>query len=67
MLACSSTPYPDMADYEGWIELSPPATYPSTMGYKANEGNLYPEHHVYAIDYYSSVCNGLSVFIRALY
>jgi hypothetical protein len=56
-----------MADYEGWIELSPPATYPSTMGYKANEGNLYPEHHVYAIDYYSSICDGLSVFIRALY
>jgi hypothetical protein len=29
-------------------------TYPSTMEYEANEGNLEPRHHVYAFDYYSS-------------
>ena len=39
-LAYSSTQYPDMEDYEGWIGLSPPFAYPSTMGYKANEGSL---------------------------
>ena len=44
-----------MGDYKGWIGLSAPATYLSTMEYKANEGSLQPKHHVYAIDYYSSV------------
>jgi hypothetical protein len=36
------------------------------MEYEANKGRLYPKHHVYAIDYYSSFLRGLSVFIRAL-
>ena len=40
MLACSSMPYPNVGDYEGWIGLSPPTTYPSTVGYKANKGSL---------------------------
>jgi hypothetical protein len=43
-----------MGDYKGQIGMSPPATYPSTMEYKANEGNLKPRHHVEAFDYYSS-------------
>ena len=47
-----------MGDYEGWIGLSPPAVYPRTMEYEANEGSLKPRHHVYAIDYYSSVDQG---------
>ena len=46
--------YPDMRDYKRWIGLSPPAAYPSTMEYEANEDSFYPRHHVYAIDYYSS-------------
>jgi hypothetical protein len=40
LLACSSTPYLNMGDYEGWTRLSPPATYPSTMEYEAKEGSL---------------------------
>ena len=36
----SSTPYPNVGDYEGRIGLSPPAAYPSTGGYEANEGNF---------------------------
>jgi hypothetical protein len=63
MPASSSTPYPDMGDYEGWTRLSPPAAYPSTVRHEANEGSCQPRHHVYAIDYYFSVC---SVFVRAL-
>ena len=47
-----------MGDYKGWIGLSLPVTYPSTMGYKANEGSLEPRHHVYAIDYYYSIDQG---------
>jgi hypothetical protein len=58
--------YLDVGDYEGWTGLSPPAAYPSTMEYEENEGNLQSRHHVYAIDYYSSV-RRLSLFIRALY
>jgi hypothetical protein len=55
MPAYSSTPYPNVGDYEGWTRLSPPAAKPSTGGYKANEGSRQPRHHVYAIDYCSSV------------
>ena len=40
MLACSSTPYPNMGDYKGRTGLSPPAAYPSTVEYEANEGSL---------------------------
>ena len=45
----------NMGDYKGWTGLSPPTTYPSTMGNEANEGSFKPRHHIYAIDYYSSV------------
>ena len=45
----------DVGEYKGRIGLSPPAAYPSTMGNEANEGNLYPRHHVYAINYYSNM------------
>jgi hypothetical protein len=38
--ACSSTLYPNMGDYKGWIGLSPPAAYPLTGGYEANKGSL---------------------------
>jgi len=65
--ACSSMLNPNVEDYMGRTGLSPPAAYPSTRGYEANESSLKPRHHVYAIDYYSSVRVGLSVFIRALY
>jgi hypothetical protein len=40
ILACSSTPYPDVGDYKGWTGLSPPAAYTTTMEYEANEGSL---------------------------
>jgi hypothetical protein len=40
MLVYSSTPYPNVGDYEGQMGLSPPAVYPSTMEYEANEGNF---------------------------
>jgi hypothetical protein len=40
MSAYSSTPYPNVGDYRGRTGLSPPAAYPSTMGYEANEGSL---------------------------
>jgi hypothetical protein len=40
MLVYSSMSYPNMGDYEGWTGLPPLATYPSTMGYEANEGNF---------------------------
>ena len=36
----SSMPYPNVGDYEGRTGQSPPTAYPSTMGYKANEGNV---------------------------
>jgi hypothetical protein len=39
---------PDVGDYKGWIGMSPPATHPSTAGNEANEGSLYPRHHVLA-------------------
>ena len=45
----------DVGEYEGQTELSPPTTYPSTMGNKVNEDSFYPRHHVYTIDYYSRV------------
>ena len=54
-LAYNSTSYLDVGEYKGWTGLSPPTAYPSTMEYEANEGNLQPRHHIYAIDYYSSV------------
>jgi hypothetical protein len=50
-----STSYPHVGDYKGWTGLSPPVAYPLTMGHEANEGSLKPRHHVYAIDYYSSM------------
>ena len=34
------TPYPSVGDYKGRIGLSPPAAYPSTVGYEANKGSL---------------------------
>ena len=36
----STTPYPNVGDYKGRTGLSPPAAYPSTGGYEANEGNF---------------------------
>jgi hypothetical protein len=33
-------PYQNMGDYKGQTELPPPAAYPSTGGYKANEGDF---------------------------
>ena len=38
--AYGSTPYLDVGDYKGWIGLSPPAAYPSTVGYEANKGDF---------------------------
>jgi hypothetical protein len=32
--------------------------------HEANKGNLRPKHHVYAVDYYSSVVQGLPMFIK---
>jgi hypothetical protein len=32
--------YSDVGDYKGQIGLSPPAAYPSTVGYEANKGNV---------------------------
>ena len=55
LLAYSSTPYLDVGDYKGRTGLSPPTVYPSIVEYEANEGNLQPRHHVYAIDYSSIV------------
>ena len=55
----------NMGDYKGWTGLSPPATYPSTVGNEANKGSLYPRLYVYAIYYYSSVDQGYSIFIRS--
>ena len=40
MPAYSSTPYLDVGDYKGWIGLSPPVSYPSTVEYEANKGSL---------------------------
>ena len=31
---------------------------------ETNKGNLRPEHHAYAFDYYSRVAQGYPVFIR---
>ena len=56
--AYGSTSNPNLEDYKGRIGLSPPAAYPSTMEYEANEGSLQPRHHVYAINYYSSINQG---------
>ena len=56
--AYSSTPKPNMGGYIGRTGLSPPAAYPSTVGNEANGCILQPRHHVYAIDYYSSVDHG---------
>jgi hypothetical protein len=32
-------PYLNMGDYMGWIGLSPPTAYPSTVEYEANKGS----------------------------
>ena len=45
----------DVGEYEGQTGLSPPAAYPSTVGNEATKDSFYPRHHVYAIDYYSSM------------
>jgi hypothetical protein len=60
-------PYPNIGDYKGQIGLSSPATYPSTMGYKANEGNMQLRQQVYANRYYSSVGQELPSLLGALY
>jgi len=65
--AYSSTSNLDMGDYEGQTRLPPPAINPSTMGNEANKGNLEPRHHVYTIDYYSSVDQELSSSSGVLY
>jgi len=44
----------------------PPAAYPSTMGNETNEGSLQPRHHVYAIDYYSSVRRVIRLYLGPL-
>ena len=38
--AYSSTSNLNAGDYKGWTGLSPPTSYPSTMGHEANEGSL---------------------------
>jgi dUTPase len=38
-----------------------------TVGLVANKGNLGPKHHVYTINYYSSIDQGYSIFISGLY
>jgi hypothetical protein len=54
-----------MSEHGGRTGLSPPTTYPATpWGLIAYKGNLEPRHHVYAADYYSSIDQGLPVFIR---
>ena len=40
MPANSSTLNPNVEGNKGWIGLSPPTTYLSTVGNEANEGNL---------------------------
>ena len=45
--------YPNVGDYKGRTGLSPPAAYPSTVEYGANEDNQQSRHHVYTTDYYS--------------
>ena len=40
MPVSSSTPYLDVGDYKRRTGLSPPASYPSTIGNDANEGSL---------------------------
>jgi len=53
--AISSTPNLNVGDYEGWTGLSPPAAYPDRLwGRDAINSNLWPRHHAYASDYYSS-------------
>jgi hypothetical protein len=50
--AISSTPNPNVGDYEGWIGLSPsPAYLDRPWGRVATKGNFKPRHHVYNIDY----------------
>lgn len=56
--AYSSTLNPNVGVYKGWTGPSPPAAHPSTVGNEADEGSLQPRHHIYAIDYYSSVDQG---------
>ena len=65
--AYSSMSYSNLGDYEGRTGLSPPCAYPSTEGYEANKGSLQPRHHVYAIDYYSSIVQGDPSLSGALY
>jgi hypothetical protein len=36
----------------------------NTVGLTANKGNLEHKHHVYAVDYYSSVAQGYSISTR---
>ena len=63
----SSTSNPNMGNYEGRIGLSPLATYPSTMGNEANDGDFSLRHHIYAIGHYSSVGQELPFLSGVLY
>ena len=54
--------YQNVGDYKGRTWLSPPTAYPSTMGHEANKGSLSPTHHVYAIDYYSSMIRVIRLY-----
>jgi hypothetical protein len=40
ILDYGSMSYPNMGDCKGWIGLSPPAAYPSTIGHEVNKGSL---------------------------
>jgi hypothetical protein len=52
-LLISSTPNPNVGDYEGQTGLSPPAAYPDKpWGRVATKGNFKPRHHVYTIYHY---------------
>jgi hypothetical protein len=63
--AISSTPTPNLRDFERQTGLSPSAAYLATpWELTANKGNLRPKHHVYIIDYYSSIAQGYPVFIK---
>ena len=59
--AISSTPNLNMGDCKGCTRLSPPSAYPDRpWGRDANNGNVKPRHHVYAINSYSSPGQTLS-------
>jgi hypothetical protein len=52
-------------EHDKRIGLSPPTAYPyNTLWLEANKGNLRPKHHIYAVNYYSSITKGYPIFIR---